>query len=77
MKFKLKTNDYREYRGYVFWAGKAVTILDNGTIDALTGHPDFEEVRDEPANGHDMAAVSTTLKLPRRPGRPKRDEAVL
>lgn len=75
MKFKLKTNDYREYRGYVFMFGKPVEIHDNGTIEALTGHPDFEEVRDEPANGHDVAVVSNTLKLPKR--KQKRDEAVL
>jgi len=76
MKFKLKTNDYREYRGYVFAWGKATEIRDRGTIEALTGHPDFEEVRDELANGHDVAAVSNTLKLPKRAVK-KRDEAVL
>lgn len=77
MKFRLKTNDYREYRGYVFAWGKPTEIKDRGTIEALTGHPDFEEVRDEPANGHDTAdKVVGTLKLPKR-GRPKRDEAIL
>ena len=78
MKFKLKTNDYREFRGYCFMFGKPVEIRDRGTIEALTGHPDFEAVQDEVANGHDTAdKVVGTLKLPRRPGRPKRDEAVL
>lgn len=71
MKFKLKTNDYREYRGYVFAWGKPTEIRDRGTIEALTGHPDFDEVKDIPGNG----SASKTIKLPKRSS--KRDEAVL
>lgn len=77
MKFRLKTKDYREFRGYCFAWGKPTEIRDRGTIEALTGHPDFEEVRDEPINGHAVdTPASNTLRLPKR-GRPKRDEAVL
>ena len=67
MKFRLKTNDYREFRGRVFAWGKPVEVTDIGTIEALTGHHDFEEVPDNPANSRH------TLKLPKR----KRNEAVL
>lgn len=70
MKFRLKTKDYREFRGRVFAWGKPVEVTDIGTIEALTGHPDFEVVPDEPINGKHVVG---TLKLPKR----KRNEAVL
>lgn len=73
MKFKLKTDGYREFRGYVFAYGKPTEVRDRGTVEALTGHPDFDQVPDEPVNG----AHRETLGLPKRRGRPPKSEAVL
>lgn len=73
MKFRCKTDQYRQFRGYVFAWGKPTNVIDRASIDALTGHPDFEHVEDAPANGHERPI----LTLPKRRGRPPKSENVL
>ena len=73
MKFRCKTDQWRQYRGYVFEYGKPTEVTDRGGIEALTGHPDFEYVPDEPING----TSSHTLTLPKKRGRPPKNEAML
>ena len=73
MKFKLKTDGYREFRGYVFSWGKPTEVSDRGSIEALTGHPDFDLVEDVVVNRRDRPI----LTLPKRRGRPPKEVAVL
>ena len=73
MKFRCKTEQYRQFRGYVFAWGKPTTVSDRGSIEALIGHPDFEMVEDAPVNGH----CRPILTLPKRRGRPPKSEVVL
>ncbi len=65
MKFRLKTGDYREFRGHIFAYGKPTTVTDKGSITELMAHPDFEPVKDTPV---ETPAPSTTLRLPKRRG---------
>ena len=73
MKFRCKTDKWRQYRGYVFEQGKTTEVTDRGSIEAISMHPDFERVPDEPING----VPHGTLSLPKRRGRPPKDEAML
>lgn len=67
-RFRLKGDGWREFRGYVFSFGKPTTVLDRATIEALTGHPDFQEVPDLEINGHHIpvAPARPKLTLPKR-----------
>lgn len=47
MKYVYTGGPYAEFRGYIFWAGKAVTITDKGTLQAIATRHDFKPV-DEP-----------------------------
>lgn len=46
MKFIYTEGPYREYRGYMFWNGKPVTVTDRGTLEAIRRDPSFKEVQD-------------------------------
>jgi len=39
---------YREFRGYIFWEGRPVTIKDRGTLEAIRLISVFKEIKDEP-----------------------------
>lgn len=71
MKFRCTTDKWREFRGYVFAYGKPTEIRDRGTIEALNGHPDFEFVEDDFANGHDVMEPPI---VKRKPGRPRKSQ---
>lgn len=45
--------EYREFRGYVFWRGKPVTITDQGTVEALEKEPHFRRIEDEEVQRQD------------------------
>lgn len=47
MKYVYTEGPYKEFRGYQFVNGKPVTILDNGTVEALSKRSDFRRVDDE------------------------------
>jgi len=66
MRFRMKSGDFREYRGHVFTFDRPTTVLDRGSIKALTAHPDFEIVADVAP-----AIRRPTLHVPRRKTTPK------
>ena len=39
--------DYREFRGYVFWNHKPVTVEDRGTLEAIAKDPSFKEYHEK------------------------------
>jgi hypothetical protein len=55
---------YRQFRGYVFTAGKPVTITDRGTLELIKHEPDFTEVPDEQAQIQAPAAPEV-LEVPK------------
>ena len=78
VRFICTTDDWRQFRGYVFERGKTTTVRDLGTIEALDRHPDFRRHVDR-VNGKTVRDEERpVLTLPKRRGRPrKNDEAVL
>lgn len=47
MKFVYTEGNYREFRGYVFWNHRPVTITDRATEEALLKDKSFRRVDDE------------------------------
>lgn len=77
VRFICTTDEWRQFRGYVFERGKTTTIRDRGTIEALERHPDFRRIA-EPVNGDSVRDESrATLSLPKRRGRTPKIEVVL
>jgi hypothetical protein len=80
MKFRCKTDQWRQYRGYVFTFGRPTEVTDRGSIEAISMHPDFERVQEPvevPRTLEDAIAPRETLTLPKRRGRPPKNEAIL
>lgn len=73
MKFRCKTDQWRQYRGYVFMYGRPTEVTDRASIEAISKHADFEQVMELPING----VSRETLSLPKKRGRPSKSESVL
>lgn len=75
VKFICTTDEWRQFRGYVFERGKTTTIRDKGTIEALNKHPDFRRIADAMNGDHVRDEERPILTLPKRRSRPPKSEA--
>jgi hypothetical protein len=59
-RFIYTAGNYKEFRGYLFWNGKPVTVTDPATIGALIRRPDFLHL---PKEDHEEKAETQTQVL--------------
>lgn len=60
-KFVYLKGPYRQFRGYEFVNGKAVTIMDRATVEALRHSNDFKELKDETQEAEAASEVLTEI----------------
>jgi hypothetical protein len=73
MRFVYTGGPYKEYRGYVFANGKAVTIKDSTTETLLQLNKDFRRIEDEKEIRQETPKeVLGTITLKNKGGRPRK-----
>lgn len=65
MKY-VSDEQYRTFRGYVFWQGKPVDVTDKATLAAIQREPGFRRYEDPAQVPQPPAAPRSVLTLGRR-----------